>query len=123
LAINDGRAEGHPKEPASEWSSDRETSGAKIRLSWEEPVVVENVWLFDRPNATDHVTGAWVQFSDGSYKVAEGFANDGSTPVQLNFPEKQIIWMEVIVTAVGPRTVNAGLSEVAVFKDLPEPCE
>jgi DUF1680 family protein len=118
--VNNGRAAGYPAEPASEWASDFETTGAKVRLVWDDPVTIENIWLFDRPNTTDHVKTAWINFSNGSSILAEGFDNEGLTPVQLNFPEKTVTWIEVIVTQAGPKTVNAGFSEIAVFKDNPE---
>ncbi len=117
--VNNGRAAGYPAEPASEWASSFETTGAKVRLVWDKPVTIENIWLFDRPNITDHVKTAWVNFSNGSYIIAEGLQNDGLAPVQLNFPEKTVTWIEVIVTQTGPKSVNAGFSEIAVFKDLP----
>ncbi len=119
--VNNGRAAGYPAEPSSEWASSFETTGAKLRLVWDEPVTIENIWLFDRPNTTDHVRTAWINFSNGSSIIAEGFDNEGLTPVQLNFPEKTVNWIEVIVTQTGPKTVNAGFSEIAVFKDNPEP--
>jgi hypothetical protein len=118
--INNGRAAGYPAEPASEWASNRETTGAKVRLVWDQPVTLENLWLFDRPNTLDDVQSAWINFSDGSHMLAEGFDKGGNTPLQLNFPEKTVSWIEVIVTQAGPKTVNAGFSEIAVFKDLPE---
>ncbi|MCF7863705.1 MAG: hypothetical protein K9L89_02815 [Kiritimatiellales bacterium] len=107
------------KIPAAERASNKETTGAKVKLTWPEPIVIENVWFFDRPNSTDHVLNAWVNFSDGSSKLVEELANDGSAPFQLNFPEKQITWMEVIITRTSPGTKNAGFSEIAVYKDLP----
>jgi hypothetical protein len=117
--INDGKAEGHPENPAAEWASDFETTGAKVRLAWDAPVTIENVWLYDRPNPNDHIKSAWVNFSNGSHIIAEGFDNEGAGPVQLNFPEKTVHWIEVIVTEVSPQTRNAGFSEIAAFKDDP----
>lgn len=119
-AVNDGVASGHPEDPGAEWSSQFETTGAKVRLTWNKPITIENVWLFDRPNANDHIQAAWVNFSNGSHIIAEGFDNEGVTPVLLNFPEKTVTWIEVIVTKTGPNTRNAGFSEIAVFKDEPE---
>jgi hypothetical protein len=118
-AIADGVPEGFPENRAAEWSSNRETTGAKIKLSWEKPVTIEDVWLFDRPNPADHVQGAWINFSDGTSAMVGELPNDGTTPFQLNFPEKTIKWMEIIVTKAGPRTMNAGFSEVAVFHHAP----
>ncbi|AKJ65365.1 DUF7402 domain-containing protein [Kiritimatiella glycovorans] len=119
-ALVDGVAEGWPQNREAEWASKHGTTGEKVVLIWEDPVVVENVWLFDRPNVADHVKNAWINFSDGSSKLVEELPNDASAPYKLNFPEKTITWMEVIITRVGPRTQNSGFSEIAVFREEPE---
>jgi uncharacterized protein len=117
--INDGVADGFPAHPEAEWASNKETTGAKVRLTWDKPVTIEEVWLFDRPNQADHVKNAWINFSDGSSELAGELPNDGLAPFKLNFPEKTITWLEVIVTRVGPRTRNVGFAEIAVFKKAP----
>jgi hypothetical protein len=118
-ALADGVAQGFPDAPAAEWTSSRETTGAKVRLTWAKPVTIEDVWLFDRPNSKDQVKGAWLNFSDGTSAMVGELPNDGTAPFKLNFPEKIITWMEVIVTQVGPKTMNVGFSEIAVFQKAP----
>lgn len=118
-SVIDGSTKGFPDDRANEWASDRETTGAKIRLTWAKPVTVEEVWLFDRPNLKDQILAAWINFSDGSSEMAGELPNDGQTPFKLNFPEKTITWMEVIVTRVGQKSLTAGFSEIAVFKKAP----
>jgi hypothetical protein len=49
----------------------------------------------------------------------DNIPNDGSAPYHLNFPEKTITWMEVIVIRTSPVTKSAGFSEIAVFKKAP----
>jgi len=118
-AIVDGVAQGFPENQAAEWSSDHATTGAKVKLTWDKPVTVEEVWLFDRPNPADHVLGAWINFSDGTSAMVGELPDDGTEPFKLSFPEKNITWMEVIITKVGPKTKNGGISEIAVFKKEP----
>ena len=118
-ALTDGVAEGHPKNQKAEWSSDRGTTGTKVKLTWDKPVTIEDVWFFDRPNGADQVLGAWVNFSDGSSEMVDQLPNDGITPFKMNFPEKTVTWMEVNITKVSPTTKNAGFSEIAVFKKAP----
>ncbi|MFA6546790.1 MAG: beta-L-arabinofuranosidase domain-containing protein [Limisphaerales bacterium] len=118
-AVVDGVAQGFPENETAEWASDHATTGAKVRLTWDSPVTVENVWLFDRPNPADQVQGAWINFSDGTSAMAGELPNDGTKPFQLNFPEKSVTWMEVIITKVGPKTKSAGFSEIAVFSKEP----
>jgi hypothetical protein len=118
-AVADGAAQGFPDSPSAEWVSDHETTGAKVKLTWAKPVTIEDVWLFDRPNEKDQVLAAWINFSDGTSAMVGELPNDGTTPFQLNFPEKIITWMEVIITRVGQKTMNAGFSEIAVFQKAP----
>ncbi|TSA30200.1 MAG: hypothetical protein D4R65_13570 [Verrucomicrobiaceae bacterium] len=111
-AIVDGVAQGYPDNPAAEWAGDHATAGAKVKLTWDKPVTVETVWLFDRLNPSDHVQAVWINFSDGTSAMVGELPNDGTTPFKLNFPEKIITWMEVIINKVGPNTENAGLEAV-----------
>jgi hypothetical protein len=118
-AVVDGIAQGLPENPSAEWVSEHQTTGAKVKLTWAKPVTIEDVWLFDCPNLTDQVQSAWINFSDGTSAMIGELPNDGMTPFQLNFPEKIITWMEVIITRVGQKTMNAGFSEIAVFQQVP----
>ena len=118
-ALVDGVAKGFPDNPEAEWTSNRETTGAKVRLTWAKPVTIEDVWLFDRPNERDQVLAAWINFSDGTSAMVGELPNDGTTPFKLNFPERIVTWMEVIITRTGQKTMNAGFSEIAVFQKAP----
>jgi hypothetical protein len=118
-AAIDGVAQGFPDHPENEWAADHVTTGAKVRLSWDQPVTIEDVWLFDRPNDADQVQAAWLNFSDGTSAMVGELPNDGMSPAKVNFPEKIITWMEIIINKVPPRTKNAGFSEIAVFKQAP----
>ncbi|TSA37567.1 MAG: hypothetical protein D4R65_00460 [Verrucomicrobiaceae bacterium] len=118
-ALIDGVAEGYPQNQKAEWASDHATTGTKVKLTWDKPITIEDVWFFDRPNEADQVLSAWVNFSDGSSEMVDQLPNDGITPFKMNFPEKTITWMEVIITRVSPTTRSAGFSEIAVFKKAP----
>ena len=118
-ALIDGVAEGYPQNQKAEWASDKQRAGTLVRLTWSKPVTIEDVWLFDRPNSADQVLNAWINFSDGTSELVDQLPNDGNTPFKLNFPEKIITWMEIVVTRVSSSTKSAGFSEVAVFKKAP----
>ena len=118
-ALIDGVAEGFPQNLKAEWASDHGTTGTKVKLTWSKPITIEDVWLYDRPNAADQVLNAWVNFSDGSSELVGQLPNDGITPYRLNFPEKTITWMEFNITRVSTTTKSAGFSEIAVFKKAP----
>ena len=118
-AMVDGVTEGFPDNPTAEWASRGGGVGVKVRFTWPQPVTVGCLWLFDRPNPADHVRAARVDFSDGSSASIGELPNDGQSPFKLNFPPKTVTWLEIVVTAVGPRTKNAGFSEIAVFEKSP----
>ncbi|OHE77991.1 MAG: hypothetical protein A2107_05125 [Verrucomicrobia bacterium GWF2_62_7] len=118
-ALVDGVTEGFPDNQDAEWACRGDGAGTKVRLLWNAPVAIGSVWLFDRPNPGDHVMAARINFSDGSNVEAGELPNDGMEPLRLNFAEKTITWMEVMITRVGPKNRNVGFSEIAVFKKQP----
>ncbi len=69
--------------------------------------------LHDRPNTSDRVTGATLQFSDGSSVTVPALADDGTATV-VTFPTVTASWVRVVVTTVSATTENVGLAEVAV---------
>jgi hypothetical protein len=88
-----------------------------IRLSWDRPETVSRVWLFDRPNPKDHITSGVLLFSDGSAVKVGELPNDAKSAREISFPAKQVRWIVFAVDSVSPETSNAGLAEMAVFKD------
>ena len=100
-----------------EWVSLGEGRTAMIRLSWDSPQAVRRIWLFDRPNLKDHITSGVLLFSDGTaIKVGE-LPNDARSAREIVFPAKTVSWVVFAVDSVSPETANAGLAEIAVFKD------
>jgi len=55
------------------------------------------VVLYDRPNATDQITGGTLTFSDGSSVAVGSLANDGS-PVTVAF-----VWSEGLISDRCPK--------------------
>ena len=88
-----------------------------IRLSWDSPQTVRRVWLFDRPNPKDHILSGALLFSDGTAIRVGGLPNDARSAREIVFPGKTVSWVVFAVDAVSPETSNAGLAEMAVFKD------
>lgn len=112
----DGQAGGYPGETSEEWASHGGREGAWIKLSWEKPQTVSRIWLVDRPNSLDQVTGATIQFSDGSaIEIQSPLPDNGAKALEIEFAPKTITAMTVKVTKVKPTTCNIGLSEIAVF--------
>jgi len=100
-----------------EWVSLGERETAMIRLSWDGPQPVRRVWLFDRPNPKDHITSGVLLFSDGSAVKVGELPNDARSAREVVFPVKNVSWIVFVVDAVSKETANAGLAEIAVFKD------
>jgi hypothetical protein len=115
-AAIDGIASGYPDDPSKEWASSGEKAGAWLRLDWKTPQKVDQIWLYDRPNADDQITAGIITFSDGSTIPVSQLLNDGSEPLALHFPAKTITSLTLKITGVSNDTQNIGLSEIAVFK-------
>jgi hypothetical protein len=113
----DGIVDLNDKINAHEWVSLGERQTAMIRLSWDSPQTVRRVWLFDRPDPADQITSGVLLFSDGSVVRVGPLPNDAKACKELSFPAKTITWVVFAVDTVSEGTVNAGLSEIAVFRD------
>lgn len=101
----------------NEWVSLGERQTALIRLSWDAPQTARRVWLFDRPNPKDHILSGVLLFSDGTAVRVGELPNDARSAREIVFPAKTISWVVFAVDTVSPETSNAGLAELAVFKD------
>jgi hypothetical protein len=113
----DGIVDLNAKINTHEWVSRGERETAMIRLSWDSPQTVRRVWLFDRPNPDDHITSGVLLFSDGSAVRVGELPNDAKACKELNFSPKNIMWVVFAVDTVSRETTNAGLAEMAVFRD------
>jgi len=112
----DGIADGYPNDKHHEWSSNHQTEGATLTLTWTSDQTISRLALYDRPNDVDQVLSGQVVFSDGSTASFGELPNDGKTPAIINFAPKQIRWLRLEITKVKPGTKNAGLAEIAAFK-------
>jgi len=113
----DGVADGKDEIGPHAWVSAGEKQTAMIRLSWDAPQTVRRVWLSDLPGPKDHVTSGVLAFSDGSAIKVGSLPNDGRAAREVAFPPKTISWVVFAADSVSPETRNAGLAELAVFKD------
>jgi hypothetical protein len=113
----DGTLGGYPGDTAREWASDGEKAGAWIVLTWDQPQRIDRVWLFDRPNPLDQVTGGILEFSDGSsVELEKRLPNNAMSGLEIAFPEKTVSWLKFRVTAVKPGSTDIGLAEIGVFR-------
>jgi hypothetical protein len=118
-AVNDGSAEGFPGSQRWEWVPNHD--GPKpdwVQLNWPTwpaPIKAKRVLLYDRPNLNDQVLSGKLTFSDGTSQEVGALPNDGKTPLEVTFPEKELTWIKFEITQSGPKTENIGVSEIAVF--------
>lgn len=111
---------GWPQKPQFEWATAGESDTAMIRLTWTRPKRVNRVWLFDRPNTIDQVTGGLLVFSDGSTITVGPLPDDATQGVEVAFQAKEITWVAFMVTSVKRGTANIGLSELVVWEERTE---
>jgi hypothetical protein len=116
LAIKavDGVIDGWPGDYTKEWASDGGRAGAWLKLVWASPVVVSRIVLYDRPNSNDQITGATLNFSDGSSLSTGSLPNDGSA-LSLSFSAKTVTSVQLTVTSVSSTTLSVGLAEIQVY--------
>ena len=115
-AVN-GDVGGCPGDILDEWASHGETVGAWIKLSWDQPQRIREVWLFDRPNPQDQVTEGKLEFSDGTSIILERPLPDNARQgVAIPVGGKPITWLKFTVTKVKEHSLNIGLAEIGVFR-------
>ena len=93
----DGGVAGYPEAPGKEWVSKGETTTAWIRLTWDEEKSIDRVWLFDRPNMIDQITGGRLEFSDGTIIKTGELPDDAYQGLEVKFPAKKVKWMSFYV--------------------------
>ncbi|AKJ64045.1 TIM-barrel domain-containing protein [Kiritimatiella glycovorans] len=111
----DGRVGGYPDAPEHEWASRFEGEGAWLRLEWPEPVTLNQIRMYDRPTAIDHIVRAKAVFDDGRYVELIEPANDASTPARAGFDPVTTRSLTIEVTEAGPDNRNVGIAEVLVL--------
>ena len=82
------------------------------QLTWDSPVTVDRVVLYDRVTPDEHLAGGTLKFSDGSSLSVTEIPNDGS-PKSLEFEPKTVEWVRFEATDGNGK--NIGLSEMEVF--------
>ncbi len=110
----DGMADGAPANPANEWVSAGEGTGAMLKLTWDQCYPVTRISLYDRPNPDDQITDARITFGDGSSIAVGSLPNDGSA-FDISGPAACIDSLSLEVTAVSGTTTDVGLAEIEVF--------
>jgi hypothetical protein len=112
----DGKSGGWPDDIQQEWASFGWGEGAWVKLTWDKPQTVSRVWLVDRPNPTDQITGGTIEFSDGtSIEIEKPLPDNGTKGLEITFAPKTLTSLTFKVTKVKQKPCNIGLSEIGVF--------
>jgi len=108
----DGVIDGAPHDPAREWVTLNQLSGAWIQLSWPSSVSIAQVNLYDRPHWSENVLAGTLSFSDGT-SISVGALPPNGNVLPVTFPPKTVTWVRFTVNqAEGTAT---GLSEIQVL--------
>lgn len=109
----DGYPLGYPTAQTREWATVGGRTGSWLKLTWDVPVTVNRVVLYDRPNANDQINGATLLFSDGTSVAVSSLPNEGVQRI-LTFGARTVTSVQLLVTEVSPTTRNIGLAEMQV---------
>lgn len=109
----DGIVAGAPDSPRSEWACDEPTGS--ITLTWDQPVTVGSMKLWDRVNGKDHILTGRLVFDDGTDLPFGELPTDGS-PLAMRFPQHTTRWIRFEILTASPDTRHPGFAEISLFK-------
>jgi len=112
LKAVDGVIDGAPHDPAREWVTSNQLSGAWIQLGWPSPVSVAQVNLHDRPHSSENVLAGTLSFSDGTRIAVGALPSDGKV-LPVTFSPKTVTWVRFTIDQA--EGTAAGLSEIQVL--------
>lgn len=111
----DGYPVGAPMDADHEWVTNGGGAGSWIRLTFPSPTTLDSVTLYDRPNADDQVTGARLDFSDGSSVSVPTLPGNGSG-LTITFPARTVTSVRLRITSVSDTTTEVGLAEFEAWR-------
>lgn len=112
---SDGYPVGAPMDAGHEWVTNGEGAGSWIQYTFPSPTPLEAVTLFDRPNLDDQITGATLEFSDGSAVPVGALPNNGSG-LTIRFPVRTVTSVRLHITSVSGTTTAVGLAELEAWR-------
>ncbi|KAB8239304.1 PIG-L family deacetylase [Aspergillus alliaceus] len=74
----DGMVDGYPGLIVREWATVGGKAGSILTLTWNNPQIISEIYLCDRPNVNDQVTGGSLRFDNGSSVPVNVLDNYGS---------------------------------------------
>jgi LmbE family N-acetylglucosaminyl deacetylase len=112
--VRDGFTDGYPSNATHEWSTSGQGANAWVELTWPSAQTINQVVLFDRPNADDRVLSGTLTFSSGA-SVAVGALDNAGAALSVAVSSRSVTWVRFTVNSVSPTTYNVGLAELQVF--------
>ena len=109
---------GWPANGTAEWSSSGQRNGAWIQLYWSAAQTIDRVYLYDRPNLNDQVTGGTLTFSDGTTVNVPELNNNGTATI-VTFTARATTTLRFTVTSTSGSTSNIGLAEIETYNGDP----
>jgi len=116
----DGVIAGHPIDATREWATVGGRAGSSLNLAFPAAVTLNRVVLYDRPNASDQITGGTLTFSDGTTVPVPALDNAGQA-TSVSFPDTATTSLRLTVTTVSGTTRNVGLAELQAFPGASAP--
>lgn len=119
--INDGI---YGRWDEGEWASLGEKGNAWIQLNWVAAIDCNKVVMYPRVNKFDQIYNAYLQVrrQDGSVTdIKLGQFSNGGAPreIQLSAAEgTDVVAIKVLIVESSPETMNIGLAEIQVYRDL-----
>jgi hypothetical protein len=110
----DGVIAGHPVDATREWATVGGRAGSYLDLAFPATVTLNRVVLYDRPNASDQITGGTLTFSEGSTLAVTALDNSGKATT-FTFPARVTSGLRLTVTTVSGTTKNVGLAELQAY--------
>jgi hypothetical protein len=116
--VVDGSALGYPVDYTREWATVGGGVGSWLALSWNAPVALDHVVLYDRPNLNDQITAATLTFDDGTTLAVPSLPNNGF-PLSVPFSPRATSRLLLTIAGVSATTQNIGLAEIEAWSAPP----
>lgn len=99
------------------WIPDAQDAERTVRVTFEQPVTLSQILLYDNPSLTDNVLNARITLSDGSVFDTGMLPANGSEARVRFEPVENVEWFEVCLTETAGE--RAGLTEIEAYDQLP----
>jgi len=95
-----------------EWIADAAAKDDWIKLSWERPVTIAEVELYDRRNLAENVLRGVLTFENGFVLPVPALPPDGS-PWRVRFLPQTVEWLLFRIESA--QGIHPGLAEIKVY--------